>query len=63
MGYDQVVEIAHLMEDQLSRIRSGEFALLPALADLLLEGSDTLARLVSQIESGSDAREDTTGAD
>jgi two-component system chemotaxis sensor kinase CheA len=61
MGYEQVVEIAHLMEDQLSRIRSGEFVLLPALTDLLLEGSDALARLVAQIESGSGACEDTAG--
>jgi len=61
MGYEQIVAIAHIMESQLSRIRSGEFELLPALADLLLEGSDTLARLVSGVESGSNAFEDTAG--
>jgi two-component system, chemotaxis family, sensor kinase CheA len=61
MSYEQIVEIAHLMENQLSRIRSGEFQLLPALADLLLEGGDALARLVSGIESGSDTFEDTAG--
>lgn len=61
MGYDQVVGIAHVMENQLSRIRSGEFQLLPALADLLLEGSDALARLVSGIEAGSDTFENTAG--
>ena len=61
MGYDQVVGIAHLMEDQLGRIRSGEFLLQPALVDLLLEGGDALSRLVSRIEAESDALEDTTG--
>jgi len=61
MGYEQLVAIAHIMESQLSRIRSGEFELLPALADLLLEGSDTLARLVSGIESGSNTFEETAG--
>jgi two-component system chemotaxis sensor kinase CheA len=61
MGYEQVVRIAHLMEDQLGRIRSGEFQLVPALTDLLLEGGDTLDRLVSLIELESDAFEDTTG--
>ena len=61
MGYEQVVELAHLMEDQLSRIRNEECALLPALTDLLLEASDVLSRLVSQIEAGSDTLEDTTG--
>ncbi len=61
MGYEQVVEIAHLMEDQLSRVRSGEFRLLPPFADLLLAGGDTLSRLVDLIESTSDAVEDTAG--
>lgn len=60
MGYEQIVAIAHCMEDQLSKVRSGEFLLLPALADLLLEGSDVLARLTSGIESGNDTGEDTT---
>ncbi len=60
MGYEQIVTIAHLMESQLTRIRSGEFMLLPTLADLLLEGGDVLARLISGIESGSDTFEDTT---
>ena len=59
MGYDHIVGIAHLMEDLLSRIRSDEFQLFPALSDLLLEGGDTLSRLVSGIESGSDAVENT----
>lgn len=61
MGYDQVVAIAHTMENQLSRVRSGELRLLPALADLLLEGCDALARLASGIETGSEAFEDTAG--
>ena len=61
MGYDQVVGISHVMESQLSRIRSGEFRMGPAFADLLLESSDTLGRLVSKIEAGIDSDEDTTG--
>lgn len=61
MGYEQIVRISHLMEDLLGRVRSGEFGLMPALADLLLEGSDALSRLVLLIESGSNAIEDTSG--
>ncbi len=61
MGFEQVVGIAHLMESQLSRVRSGEFRMQPAFADLLLESGDTLGRLVSVIEAGSGAAEDTTG--
>ncbi len=60
MNYEQVVALAHLMEDQLSRIREGNYRLPPALADILLEGVDTLSRMVSAIESGSDTHEDTT---
>lgn len=60
MGYEQITGIAHLMENHLGRIRSGEFALTPVLADLLLEGSDTLLRLVSGIGAGSDTGEDTS---
>lgn len=61
MGYEQIVALAHTMENQLSRIRSGELLLQPAIADLLLEGSDALARLVSWVESDSGTPEDTTG--
>jgi two-component system, chemotaxis family, sensor kinase CheA len=61
MGYKQVVGIAHLMEDQLSRVRSGDFLLSPVLVDLLLEGCDALSRLVTSIETGNDIHEDSTG--
>ena len=61
MSYEHIVTVAHLMENQLSRIRNGKLLLLPALSDLLLEGSDTLARLVSEIEDGNDTPEDTAG--
>ncbi len=61
MGFEQIVAIAHGMEDLLSRVRSKEVMLLPDLADLLLEGSDTLARLTSGVEAGSDTGEDTVG--
>lgn len=61
MGYEQVIRIAHLMEDHLGRIRSGECVLVPALTDLLLEGSDALALLVSRVEAGNDESVDTSG--
>jgi two-component system chemotaxis sensor kinase CheA len=61
MGYELIVAIAHRMENLLGRVRDEEFLLLPSLADLLLEGSDVLARLVSGIEAGTDTGEDTAG--
>ncbi len=60
MSYEQVVGIAHLMEDQLGRVRKGDYGLPPALADILLEGVDALSRMVSAIESGSDSHEDSS---
>lgn len=59
MGFTEISTIAHRLEDLLSRIRSGEFQLLPPLADLLLEVSDVLGRLVTGIEAGADTGEDT----
>lgn len=60
MGYEQIVAIAHLMEDQLGQIRSGECRMKASLADLLLEGCDTLTLLVSLVETGGSALEDTS---
>ena len=55
MGYGQVVSVAHAMEDWLEKVRNGESRLEAAHADLLLEGSDMLGRLVTGIESGDSA--------
>jgi len=59
MGFEQVVAIAHQMEELLGKVRSNECIMVPTLADLLLEGSDTLARLTSEIEAGERSGEDT----
>ena len=52
MQFDTVAVLAHRMEDLLGRVRCNEIAFCPALADLLLEGSDLLSGMVSVIESG-----------
>jgi two-component system chemotaxis sensor kinase CheA len=61
MGYDPVTRLAHVMEDQLSRVRNGEIPFASSLADLLLESSDALAGMVSQVESGNSAINDAAG--
>lgn len=61
MEFFQIADIAHVMESRLSEVRSGEFPLLPVLADLLLEAGDTLSRLVDGIEAGDSISEDTSG--
>jgi two-component system chemotaxis sensor kinase CheA len=52
MQFDAVTALAHRMEDLLGRVRSDEFMFCPALADLLLEGSDLLTGMVAVIERG-----------
>jgi two-component system chemotaxis sensor kinase CheA len=61
MEFGQIADIAHVMESRLSQVRSGEYPLLPVLADLLLEACDTLSRLVDGIEASESEFEDTGG--
>jgi len=61
MQFNEVAELAHRMEDLLGRVRSGEIGFCPALADLLLEGSDLLSGMVSIIESGVGQQPDASG--
>jgi len=60
MQYDAVTELAHRMEDLLGRVRSNEIVFCPALADLLLEGSDLLSSMVTAIENGEEQQPDAT---
>lgn len=61
MGYEQIVVIAHTMEDLLGRVRSEEFQLQRSLVDLLLEGSDALTGLIAGIETGNGSGEEYAG--
>ena len=60
MQFSSVAELAHAMEDLLSKVRSDEFALTPAIVDLLLEGSDSLGGMITVIESRGDTTPDNT---
>lgn len=54
MGYDSIASLAHILEDQLSRVRCGEIPFLPELADLLLESADSLSKMISLVEADSE---------
>jgi len=56
MQFDRIAELAHKMEDLLSSIRDGEFPFTAKTADILLEGNDLLAAMVSVIEAGDESR-------
>src|SRR5476651_2528800 len=51
MQFNRIAELAHKMEDLLSRVRNDEFAFSSDTADILLEGSDLLGSMVTLIEN------------
>lgn len=59
MGYGEMSELAHKMEDLMDRVRKGTIGFTSGVADLLLEGSDSLSSMLSQVEAGGDGRRDT----
>ncbi|HEX9079342.1 MAG TPA: chemotaxis protein CheA [Desulfuromonadaceae bacterium] len=54
MQFQPIAELAHRMEDLLSKVRSGEFSLTSAMIDLLLEGGDILGGMIATVEEGDD---------
>jgi two-component system chemotaxis sensor kinase CheA len=60
MQFDAITNLAHRIEDLLSRVRNDEFAFSADLADLLLEGGDLLSSMVSVIENGEGQEPDAT---
>lgn len=61
MQFQPIAELAHRMEDLLSKVRSGELPLTPSMADLMLEGSDILGTMVTMVEAGDDHLPDSAG--
>ena len=56
MQFTRIAELAHRMEDLLSRVRDGIYSFTSKTADILLEGNDLLSAMVTAIESGDDNR-------
>jgi two-component system, chemotaxis family, sensor kinase CheA len=59
MEYSDIVEIAHSMEDLMIRVRDGGLGFDPGVADLLLEGTDLIDRLMGEVEAGREPRSPT----
>lgn len=49
MGFQQMTELAHLLENLLDRVRRGEVSVSSSLIDLLLQGVDFLKRMLEEI--------------
>ncbi|RQW89992.1 MAG: chemotaxis protein CheA [Geobacter sp.] len=52
MGYGEMTELSHKMEDLMDRIRKGTIGFVSAVADLLLEGSDHLSTMLNDVDAG-----------
>lgn len=61
MGYDDVAELSHKMEDLMDKFRKEEMTVTPEAIDILLEGVDALERLTDAIEQESAADVDLSG--
>ncbi|MDI9607176.1 MAG: chemotaxis protein CheA [Atribacterota bacterium] len=49
MGFQQMTELAHLLENLLDRVRRGEVSVSSSLIDLLLQGVDFSKRMLEEI--------------
>jgi two-component system chemotaxis sensor kinase CheA len=59
MEYGDIVEIAHSMEDLMLRVRDGGYCFDTGVADLLLEGTDLIDRLLGEVEAEREPRAPT----
>jgi two-component system chemotaxis sensor kinase CheA len=51
MGFDQITELTHQMENVLDKLRTHQAAVFPGLVDVLFECLDTLGLLIEEISS------------
>jgi two-component system, chemotaxis family, sensor kinase CheA len=61
MGYGEISDLAHKIEDLMDKVRKKVFPFEPAIADMLLEGSDFLDAMVNDIEANVTVERDFAG--
>ncbi|KAB0666127.1 chemotaxis protein CheA [Oryzomonas japonica] len=52
LGFDLLVKVTHKTEDVLNRLRKGELTVNPEIMDVILEATDLVKVLVSDIKAG-----------
>jgi two-component system chemotaxis sensor kinase CheA len=52
LGFDLLVKVTHKTEDVLNRLRKGELPVTPEIMDVILEATDLVKLLVSDIKAG-----------
>jgi two-component system chemotaxis sensor kinase CheA len=61
LGFDLLVKVAHKTEDVLNRLRKGELVVTPEIMDVILEATDLVKLLVSDIKAGEIQERETEG--
>jgi len=61
LGFDLLVKVAHKTEDVLNRLRKGELVVNPEIMDVILEATDLVKLLVSDIKAGDIQARETEG--
>lgn len=55
MGYAQIGDLAHAMENLLDRVRSNQASMTPEVGDLLLACADALGQMLDSVADGSES--------
>ncbi|KLU60368.1 chemotaxis protein CheA [Peptococcaceae bacterium CEB3] len=58
MGFLPIVALTHAAEDVLDRLRRGTMEVTPAVVDVLLEVTDRIRMMLTQVEQGQEIREE-----
>ncbi len=61
LGFDLLVKVTHKTEDVLNRLRKGELVVTPDIMDVILEATDLVKLLVSDIKAGDIQERETEG--
>lgn len=56
MGFSDIAELTHTMEDVLAKFREGELKVTQQVVTVLFDCLDTLEKMVTNVESGSDEK-------
>jgi two-component system chemotaxis sensor kinase CheA len=63
MGYTEMADLTHKMENVLDEVRSGNLSVTPAIIDIIFECIDNLEKMVADVQAGGwgniDARQTT----
>jgi two-component system chemotaxis sensor kinase CheA len=60
LGFEQMVDVTHVTEDVLNKLRKGELKAVPAIMDAILDSIDMIKLLLKNISEKNGRKEDTT---